>query len=243
MPKTLARGWLWLVVALAACGRTSPNGLPATPTPPAATVTPLAALPSGDATLAPSSEPATSAPATPTSLAEGLTVRLTTPDPSPNCPDHYPWFFENPAQECAATLLHNWSVMQPFEHGLMLWTQEGGRTYVLVDDGSAFKPVQIVSDPQGLPFPGPDPSIVPPEGLFQPELGFALFWRSVVPGHEWVRERLGWATAPETAYPGFWQCNTADGNAARCYINGPRDEILVFAGGAPYWNYVQTAVR
>jgi len=141
-------------------------------------------------------------------------------------------------------VLNTWAVWQPFEHGLMVWTQEGGRTYVLLDDGAPLKPYVPVSDPLGLPLPGPDLAIVPPEGLHQPELGFALFWRGLVPGHAWVRERLGWATAPEAAYSGLWQCSTADaGAASRCYLNGPRDEIIVLAANAPWWAYVQGAVR
>jgi hypothetical protein len=34
------------------------------------------------------------------------------------------------------------------------------------------------------------------------------------------------------------------GDAARCYISGPRDEIIVLArGNTPYWNYWQEPVR
>jgi hypothetical protein len=180
---------------------------------------------------------------TPTSIVEGLGTRLGTPDPSPNCPAHYPWFFENPAAECADFVLNVWTVLQPFERGLMVWFQEGG-TYVLLDDGSPFKPYRQVFDLQGLPFPDPDPSLVPPPGLYVPTLGFALFWRGLVPGHEWVRESLGWATAPETAFSGLYQCNTSPGEAARCYFLGPRDEIIALARGpAAYWNYYQRAVR
>ena len=180
----------------------------------------------------------------PTALGEGLITRLATPDPNPNCPDHYPWFFVNPAEECAATLLNTWSSFETFEHGLMLWTEEGGHTYVFIDDGSPFRPYQEVADFQGLPLPEADPSLSPPSGLYQPLLGFGKFWRGLVPGAEWVRGRLGWATAPETSYSALWQCNTSSGDAARCYVNGPRDEVLVLArGSAQYWTYWQRAVR
>ncbi|MBM2849149.1 MAG: hypothetical protein HW418_2091 [Anaerolineales bacterium] len=84
----------------------------------------------GTVTTAPALQPALLP--TPTALADGLIVRLGTPDPSPNCPEHYPWFFDNQAQECATTLLNTWGVVEHFEHGLMLWFQEGGRTYVLL---------------------------------------------------------------------------------------------------------------
>ncbi len=196
----------------------------------------------GTVTTAPALQPAL--PPTPTALADGLIVRLGTPDPSPNCPEHYPWFFDNQAQECAATLLNTWGVMEHFEHGLMLWFQEGGRTYVLLEDSSVFKPYQEVIDGQGLPLPGPDPGLVPPPGLFQPVLGFGKFWRGLVPGSEWVRERLGWAVAPEVGYSALWQCNTSSGDSARCYATGPRDEIIVLTRGrVQYWNYWQGPVR
>jgi hypothetical protein len=234
----------------AACGLTPPAAT-STPTPapfgPTITPTPIDQA----ATQTPTAAPAISSPpATPTSLADGLGVRLFSTDPNPRCPDHYPWFFDNHADECAATILNTWTVWQPFERGLMVWTQEGGRTYVLLDDGSPFKPYQLVSDPVGVPFPDPDPSIVPPAGFFVPERGFALFWRNVVPGHEWVRERLGWATAPEAAYSGLWQCRVAGlpqpgpaEDVDRCYLNGPRDEIIVLVSAAAEWTYVQRAQR
>lgn len=185
-------------------------------------------------------------PLTATTLAEGLAVRLGTPDPSPNCPDHYPWFFDQHSGECAAPLLNTWGVWQPFEHGLMVWFQEGGHTYVLVDDGSLFKPYQEVSDTTSVPFPDPDPNLVPPPGLYQPVRGFAKFWRGLVPGSEWVRGRLGWALAPEVGYSALWQCNTVSGDGARCYFTGPHNEIIVmtrdsapFGNGVLYWNYWQ----
>ena len=75
-------------------------------------------------------------------------------------------------------------------------------------------------------------------------LGLGRFWRGQAPGATWVRARLGWATAPESDYSTLWQCNTASGDAARCYLNGPRDEVIVFArGSAQYWTYWQRAVR
>jgi hypothetical protein len=229
---------------VAACGRTGPAGPTATPSalanlPVVETVTPppSAAPYPASATPVPS---ATEPEPTATTVADGVTLRMTTPDPNPNCPEHYPWYFENRADECAAVLLNTWAVWQPFEHGLMVWTQEAGRTYVLIEDGAPFKPYQVVSDPFGLPLPEPDPSQAPPEGFYQPERGFALFWRSLVPGHEWVRQRLGWATAPEQAYSGFRQCNTATDATARCYLNGPNDQIIVLAEQVPWWAYVQT---
>lgn len=205
------------------------DGAPAAATPTltaVATATPLPTLP------------------TATALFEGVVTRLATPDPSLDCPAHYPWFFDNPARECATTLLHTWAVMQPFEHGLMVWFQEGGHTYIFLDDGSLFKPYQEVSDSGALDLPVPEPGLAPPAGFYQPELGFARFWQGLAPGSEWIRPRLGWALAPEEGYPVLWQCNDALDHTARCYFNGPRDEIISLTrGGALYWNYWQGPVR
>lgn len=220
-------------------------------------VLPVTALPSPGSMpsptgVGPSSEPPTPGPPTvepavsptPTSLAEGWFAGMATPEPSPLCPEPYPWFFPNPAEECANIVLNTWAVMQPFQGGLMVWFQEGGLTHILIDDGSPFKPYTVVTDPGGPDLPDPDPNLTPPAGLYQPILGFGRFWRGLVPGAEWVRDSLGWATAPEVAYSALWQCNTAEGDAARCYFNGPKDEIIVLArGSSQYWAYLQEAVR
>ncbi len=181
---------------------------------------------------------------TPTALIDGLAVRLATPDPAERCPRRYPWFFDNPAVECADTVLNTWASMQRFEHGLMVWFQEGGRTVVLIDDGSPFKPYREVADTGAPTLPDPDPAPVVPPGLFLPDHGFAKFWRGIVPGAEWVREALGWATGLEQGYSALWQCNLSEGTAARCYFTGPQDEIIVMTRGpVAYWTYWQGPVR
>ncbi|MBL8093158.1 MAG: hypothetical protein JNL73_03240 [Anaerolineales bacterium] len=188
--------------------------------------------------------PTTTALPGPTALAEGLTVRLSTPDPSPDCPEHYPWFFDNRAEECAAPVLNTWAALQRFEHGLMVWFQQDGLTYVLVDDGSLFKPYDLAVDTGESYLPGLDLDLTAPNGLTVPEGGFEKFWRGRVPGYEWVQPQIGWATAPETGYSALWQCNTAELDAARCYFTGPSDEIIVLSqGSSRYWNYWQTGVR
>ncbi|NJN54589.1 MAG: hypothetical protein HC804_07420 [Anaerolineae bacterium] len=101
-----------------------------------------------------------------------------------------------------------------------------------------------MNDPTGMGIPQPDPTIVPPSGLYQPELGFAKFWRGLVPGSQSVRDQLGWALAPEEGYSALWQCNTATDSSARCYFTGPHDEIIsITSGDAHYWNYWQGPVR
>lgn len=59
-------------------------------------------------TVTPAPGVAPTLPPTATALTDGLIIRLGTPDPSPSCLDHYPWFWDNPAKECATTLINNW---------------------------------------------------------------------------------------------------------------------------------------
>lgn len=89
---------------------------------------------------------------------------------------------------------------QPFEHGAMLWTENDygyyfdRQVYVLYDDGNYERYVDSWDDSQ----PVDDPSIIPPSGFYQPVAGFGNVWREM-PG---VRDRLGWATEPESPSAG-----------------------------------------
>ena len=87
---------------------------------------------------------------------------------------------------------------QPFEHGQMIdiignygYYGSGFKTiYVLFDDGST----QSFSD--NFVDGSPEPNIQAPPGLYTPLRGFGKVWREGTGAR--VRERLGWATAPET---------------------------------------------
>ena len=92
---------------------------------------------------------------------------------------------------------------EEFEHGAMLWMAIEDEYYseqtviVLYDDGSFDRFTDTWDDSQ----PVDDPALVPPDGLYQPRFGFGKVWRDA-PG---VRERLGWALAPETGSDGEFQ--------------------------------------
>jgi hypothetical protein len=126
----------------------------------------------------------------------GLTIALT-------CPDT--WFFEPAPDGCpgAPAVFVN-GAEQAFEHGVMLWVDEGwapdqAGIFVLYDDA--------ISSPRWAFFPDTweegEPLCdvgEPPAGLLQPERGFGKVWCEE-PGYEpTVRERLGWATATEVGY-------------------------------------------
>lgn len=110
------------------------------------------------------------------------------------CPDV--WFFSpSPAICPAAPALVSAGAEQPFEHGVMLWSQAQDLIYVLYDDAS-YPKWSVFQDEWDEGEPIDDPSIIPPPGYYQPVRGFGLVWREQ-PG---VWDRLGWATEPESAY-------------------------------------------
>jgi len=97
------------------------------------------------------------------------------------------------------------TAQQYFEHGQMLdvignydyygYSGSGYKTiYVLFDDGT------MVSFPDNYVDGSPEPNIQAPSGLYVPVRGFGKVWREGTGAR--VRERLGWATAPETVAVG-----------------------------------------
>ncbi len=99
---------------------------------------------------------------------------------------------------------------QAFEHGRMLWlapipaantpsgSAEGAAVYVLYDAGimGPWGVWQKYNDLWNASEPESDPALQPPAGLYQPVRGFGKVWREM-PG---VRDKLGWALAPEQGY-------------------------------------------
>jgi hypothetical protein len=93
--------------------------------------------------------------------------------------------------------------LQHFEHGLMVYVDYKGlnysyetnprKIYVLYEDGSSESFIDYYFGDQYEPTPPPLPT--PPAGLQAPNLGFGKVWRE----KPTVRQRLGFATAPEIA--------------------------------------------
>ncbi len=115
-----------------------------------------------------------------------------------NC--QFTWFFGSDPGYCAMQAPETkTAIEQPFEGGLMLWLPINNwhDIYSLYNDGSMSTTVDYwtSADPES------DPTIVPPEGLYQPVRGFGLVWR----GPYGEREKLGWAVAPEHSYSTTYQ--------------------------------------
>lgn len=137
------------------------------------------------------------------------------------CPDV--WFFANPPPRCPGSP-PNATVMQAqtFERGLLLWTQWNDLIYILYADEVVAPRWQIQLDAWFSGLPDSDPNLTPPAGLYQPVRGFGLAWRDeqVAEGYR-VRDRLGWATAPEQGVDNAaYQCDSAP-KYNTCFISGP----------------------
>jgi hypothetical protein len=85
---------------------------------------------------------------------------------------------------------------QVFEHGRMLWIQPRGQIWVMEDTGQGSGKWLIFDDTFEDGEPESDPSLVPPQGKYQPERGFGKLWRT----NQTVHDTLGWGITPEFGY-------------------------------------------
>jgi hypothetical protein len=140
---------------------------------------------------------------------------------------------------------------QIFERGRMIWLLEvpaesdgWGKTqgpiiYVLynyyVNGKSTGGQVQKFDDTWTPAEPESDPDVVPPEGLYQPIRGFGKVWHD----HPEVRERLGWALAPERGFDGAYQVDWRD----PYHVVGNRyvrtaDGLIIWLGELNNWGFL-----
>ena len=159
---------------------------------------------------------------------------LRTVELHPQCQNLRPWFFAGPPLRCPADqALTSYAASQRFERGLMVWVEETDEFYVFYDepDEQGFQVVQRTVGLDLKPGASEDNRIGedPPPGLYEPVSGFGLIWRGEV---EWpypdnVRERLGWATVPESGYDTAYQCSTpAYPRLWNCFLLGPGGAVL-----------------
>jgi hypothetical protein len=85
------------------------------------------------------------------------------------------------------------AAFQPFEQGLMFWRADRRDIDVLHTDGWWAGYTDTWDESQ----PVDDPSLTPPEGLWQPVRGFGKVWREQL---DEPQTRIGWALEPERGY-------------------------------------------
>ena len=170
------------------------------------------------------------------------------------CPDRF--FFQFPANwqdggplsydRCPAAPAHTPAALeQAFEGGRMLWLQTDGLILVLYGDGRT--PGQpndwwYYTDTWTGAEPETDPRFAAPEGRWVPRRGFGKVWVA----NEDVRQRLGWALAPEH---GFISADQRDwdvpghGSPEFRFVRAADGSILALTdyaghGIRPYWQVV-----
>jgi len=123
---------------------------------------------------------------------------------------------------------------QAFEHGRMIWLERihGGERVILVlyDDGHLAR----LDDTWTPAEPESDPTLVPPDGLLQPVRGFGKAWRE----NAAVRERLGWALAPEQGFEGHWQEQLRESIPRMAFVQTLDGKTVKLHGwelGTPSW--------
>lgn len=115
--------------------------------------------------------------------------------------DEDAWFFSGPPTICPGSQpVQTAAAYQRFENGFMLWLEQGqwwepGEVIYVLYDTQNFEPFPEYTMPDSNA-PTPNIEYDPPEGMFVPESGFGLLWKE----NSWIRQRLGWAVAPEVGF-------------------------------------------
>jgi len=146
------------------------------------------------------------------------------------------YFFEPAPTRCplrAAALSP--AAEQRFERGRMIWLDAEDAIYVFFDqDSGSNGRAQQFEDTW---MPGElesDPEIVPPEGLYQPVRGFGKVWRD----NPQIRDRLGWAIAPEQGFEGALQHEHHEGSSsgAPTFLRTADGQVIWW--WPPSWGFV-----
>jgi hypothetical protein len=127
------------------------------------------------------------------------------------------------------------AVEQPFENGRMIWLQgtDEEPSYpdtivVLYDDAISREDyyAEVYEDTWTPDQADRDPDLTPPPGRYQPIHHFGKLWRE----NESVRERIGWATAPEQGFEGTWQPLESEGLGREVFLRTVDGQVVLFSG-------------
>jgi hypothetical protein len=177
----------------------------------------VAALPT--ATVA---QPSLTATAQDTNTPTSIPTIAATPLPPTAGPTNLPPGFATP------TIAQIQVAEQLFEHGRMFWIGPIDQIWVLKITSTGHGTWSVYKDTFVDGEPENDPSLVPPDGRYQPQRGFGKLWRES-PG---LRDALGWGVTPEFGYVSRYEYHpggTVD--ASGKYIPGPGYHILYSLAG------------
>ncbi len=146
------------------------------------------------------------------------------------------YFFAPAPERCpVGPAIFSPAAEQRFEGGRMIWLEAVDAIYVFYDEpppGS--EGAQRFRDAWTPAEPDSDPTILPPAGLYQPVRGFGKVWREFPR----VRERLGWALAPEQGFEGVLQYENHEGSSsgARTFLRTADGRVIWW--WHPSWGFV-----
>lgn len=111
---------------------------------------------------------------------------------------------------------------QVFERGRMMWIQPRKQIWVMFDEGGGKGKWSTFEDTYQDGESEFDPSLVPPEGNFQPERGFGKLWRE----NQTIFDALGWGLTPEFGYVSNYEYYPGGQVEQNQYVPGPGYHIL-----------------
>jgi hypothetical protein len=133
------------------------------------------------------------------------------------------WFFSPPPEGCPIEEPDRASLLsQRFERGMILGDDTHARIY-LDEPGQSYLSFSLRLLPQA-----DLADEMPPAGSFLPAPEFSGIWAGLLPEHEDLRGRLGWATAPAVTFESFRQCAMPEQGGA------PRDCFQLGVDGQVY---------
>ena len=144
------------------------------------------------------------------------------------CRDASKWFFDRAPARCPEKpATTGRGAAQNFERGFMIWLSKPDTFYVFYADGKTFEMASAPYQFKSGASPNNRVGETPPRGMVEPVSGFGQIWRGEMSGIEKVRQRLGWATAPEFAFDAAYQCAvTGYARLWDCYLKDPRGKVL-----------------
>jgi hypothetical protein len=120
---------------------------------------------------------------------------------------------------------------QLYEHGRMFWIGPIKQIWVLKITGEGHGTWEVYQDDFVDGEPENDPSLVPPDGRYQPQRGFGKLWRES-PG---LRDFLGWGVTPEFGYVSHYEYHAGGSvDASGNYTKGPGYHILYSLAGEKF---------